>query len=98
MLARNYVYYCGFSRKQFTKEKKKLILQLVSSIYLPMVLLKFQARALVGCQIQLHIQGVPTLHTFDRPHYMKNEKYMEKHMQESETFFYVFFFCNGAHQ
>ena len=57
----------------------KLLFQLVFSAYLPKVLLKFRAGVLFGCKIYFLIQGVPMLHIFNGPYYMKNEKYIKKH-------------------
>ena len=56
---------------------KKLFL-FVFSTYLPVFLLKFQSRELIGCGIKLCIQQVPTQHTFDRALYPKNKKYLKK--------------------
>ena len=50
----------------------------VFSTYLLVFLLKFRSRELVGCGIWFCIQRVSTLHTFDRPRYPKNKKYLEK--------------------
>ena len=50
----------------------------VFSTYLPMFLLKFQSRELPGCEIKFRIQQVPTRHTFDRPRYPQNKKYLKK--------------------
>ena len=50
----------------------------VFSTYIPVFLLKFQSGELVGCEIWFRIQRVPTLHTFDRPRYPKNNKYLKK--------------------
>ena len=47
--------------------------------YLPVFLLKFRSGELVGCGSKFCIQQVPTLHTFDEPHYPKNKKYLKKH-------------------
>ena len=44
---------------------KKLFFLFVFSTYLPVFLLIFQPRELVGCGIKFRIQRVPTLHTFD---------------------------------
>ena len=59
--------------------------------YIPVVLLKFRSRELVGCGIKFQIQQVPTLHTFDRAHYPKNKKYLKKCGDDVIiTFFQVF--------
>ena len=70
---------------------KKTTFLFLFSTYLPMFLLKFQLGELVGCIIWLCIQRVPTLHTFDRPHYPKNKKYLKKRDDDFIiTFFQVF--------
>ena len=46
----------------------------VFSTYLPVFLLKFRSRELVGCGIKFCIQRVPTRHTFDGPHYPQEKK------------------------
>ena len=56
---------------------KKTSFLFVFLTYLPVFLLKFQLGELVGCGIKLCIQRVPTQHTFDRPHYPKNKKYLK---------------------
>ena len=43
-----------------------------------MFLLKFRSEELVGCRIKFRIQRVPTQHTFDRPRYPKNKKYLKQ--------------------
>ena len=53
-------------------------------------LLKFRSGELVGCGIKFHIQRVPTLHTFDGPHYPKNKKYLKNVTMIIITFFQVF--------
>ena len=60
------------------EERKKLLFVFVFSTYLPVFLLKFRSGELVGCGIWFCIQRVPTLHTFDRPRYPKNKKYLKK--------------------
>ena len=40
---------------------------------------KYTVWVLVGCGIKFRIQRVPTLHTFDKPHYPENKKYLKKH-------------------
>ena len=57
---------------------KKTTFLFVFSSYLPVFLLKFRSGELVGCRIKFHIQPVPTRHTFDRPRYPKNKKYLKK--------------------
>ena len=70
---------------------KKLLFLFVFSTYLPMSLLKFRVGELIGCRIKFHTQRVPTLHTFDRPRYPKNKKYLKKRDDEIIiTFFQVF--------
>ena len=61
------------------EEKKKTTFLFVFSTYLPMFLLKFRSRELIGCEIKFRIQRVPTRHTFDGPCYPKNKKYLKKH-------------------
>ena len=46
--------------------------------YLPVFLLKFWSGELVGCIIKFRIQRVATQHTFNKPHYPKNKKYLKK--------------------
>ena len=58
------------------------------SNYLSTGLLKFQVGTLVGCRILFLIKGVPMLHTFDGPNYMKNDKYMKNVI--AFKFFHVF--------
>jgi len=53
-----------------------------------MGLLKFRVATLIGCKILFLIQGIPILHTFNEPSYMKNQKYMENIIVI--TFFHVF--------
>ena len=57
---------------------KKLLFLFVFSIYLPVVLLKFRSRELVGCGIKFRIQRVHARHTFYGPRYPKNKKYLKK--------------------
>src|SRR5713226_2545267 len=57
---------------------KKTTFLFVFLTYLPMFLLKFRSGDLVGCGIKFRIQRVPTQHTFDRPRYPKNKKYLKK--------------------
>ena len=60
------------------EEKKKTTFLFVFSTYLPVFLLKFWSRELVGCGIWFRIQKVPTLHTLDGPLYPKKRKYLKK--------------------
>ena len=60
------------------EERKQLLFVFVFSTYLHVFLLKFWLGELVGCEIWFCIQRVPTLHTFDRPRYPKNKKYLKK--------------------
>ena len=60
------------------EEKKKTTFLFVFLTYLPVFLLKFRSGELVGCGIKFRIQRVPTRHTFDRPRYPKNKKYLKK--------------------
>ena len=51
----------------------------------------FFSGELVGCGIKFRIQWVPNRHTFDGPHYPKNNKYLKKHDDDVIiTFFQVF--------
>ena len=76
---------------------KKLIFLFVFLKYIPMFLLKFWSRELVGCIIKLRIQRVPTRHTFDRSRYPKNKKYLEKCDDDVIiTFFQVFLVFRGS--
>ena len=62
-----------------------------------MVLLKFNAEALVGWGIQFRIERVTTQHDFGGLHSKKNEKYMKKHdVDVSITFFHVSLIFHGA--
>ena len=60
------------------EENKKNTFLFVFLTYLPMFLLKFRSGKLIGCGIKFRIQRVPTRHTFDRPRYPKNKKYLKK--------------------
>ena len=60
------------------EEKKKIIFLFLFLKYLPMFLLKFRSKELIGCGIKFRIQRVPTQHTFDGPRYPKNKKYLKK--------------------
>ena len=57
---------------------KKTTFLFVFLTYLPVFLLNIRLGELVGCRIWFQIQWVPTMHTFDRPHYPKNKKYLKK--------------------
>ena len=71
---------------------KKLLFLFVFSTYLPMFLLKFGLRDLVGCKTKFRIQWVPTRHTFDGPRYPQNKKYLKKMWwwHHRHVFFHVF--------
>ena len=69
---------------------EKLLFLFVFSTYLPVFLLKFCSREVVGCIIKFRIQRVPTQHTFDRPHYPKNKKHLKNVMMTSSSRFQVF--------
>ena len=70
----------------------------VFSAYLPVFLLKFRLGELIWCIIWFHIQRVPTLHTFNRPHYPKNKKYL-KNTQSSSSFSGISYFWGSmVHQ
>ena len=60
------------------EEKKKTTFLFVFLTYLPVFLLKFRFRELVGCRIKFCIQWVPTWHTFYGPFYPKNKKCLKK--------------------
>ena len=64
--------------------------------YLPMFLLKFRSRELVGCGIKLRIQRVPTRHTFDGPSYPKKKKYLKNGMMTSSFHFFQVFLLFGV--
>ena len=61
----------------FGGRKEKTVFLFVFSTYLSVFLLKFQLEELVVCGIKFLIQRVPTRHTFDRPLYPKNKKYLK---------------------
>ena len=65
------------------------------STYLPVFLLKFWARGLVGCRIQFHIQWVPTLHIFYRRRYPKNKKCLKNVVMTSSSCFLGISFFGG---
>ena len=78
-------------------ENKKTTFLFVFSTYLSMCLLKFLSRELVRCGIKFCIQQVHTRHTFDGPHYPKNNKYLKK----MEWWFFSGISCfwgSGVHQ
>ena len=60
------------------EEKKKTTFLFVFLTHIPMFLLKFRSRELVGCRIKFRIQRVSTRHTFDGPCYPKNNIYLKK--------------------
>ena len=60
------------------EEKQKTTFLFVFLTYLPVFLLKFWSRELIGCRIKICIQRVPNRHTFDGPRYPKNKKYLKK--------------------
>ena len=66
------------------EEKKKTTLLFVFLTYLPMFLLKFRSRELIGCGIKFCIQRVPTRHTFNKPRYPKSKKSMKNVMMMSD--------------
>ena len=68
------------------EEKKKTTILFVFLTYLPVFLIKFRSRDLVGCGIEFRIQRVPTRHTFDRPRYPKNKKYLKKCDDENKKY------------
>ena len=68
----------------------------VFSTYLPVFLLKFRSGELVGCGIKFHIQRVPTRHTFDRPHYPQNKKYLKKQNDDIIISFFQVFLVFGV--
>ena len=74
------------------EERKKLLFVFVFSTYLPVFLLKFRSRELIGCGIWFCIQQVPTLHTFDGPHYPQKRNTWKNVM----TFFRCFFFWGSG--
>ena len=79
------------------EERKKILFVFVFSTYLPVFLLKFRSRELVGCGIWFRIQRVPTPHTFDGPRYPKNKKYLKKRDDDIIiTFFQVFLVFLGS--
>ena len=70
---------------------KKINFLFVFWTYIPMFLVKFWSRELIGCGIKFYIQWVPTRHTFEGPCYPKNKKYLKKRDDDAIiTFFQVF--------
>ena len=66
-----------------------------------MVLLKFRVGELIVYGIKFYIQRVPTLHTFDGPHYPKNKKYLKKSDDDIIITFFSgisYFWGSGDHQ
>ena len=78
------------------EERKKLLFVFVFSTYLPVFLLKFRSRELVGCGIWFCIQRVPTLHTFDGPHYPKKRNTWKNMMMTSSSHFSGISFFGGS--
>ena len=74
---------------------KKIVFLFVFSTYLPVFLLKFRSRELVGCGIWFRIQRVPTLHTYDGPRYPKNKKFLKKHDVDVIIMFFQLFLVFG---
>ena len=75
---------------------KKLLLLFVFSTYLPVIFLKFRSEELVGCEIKLCIQRVPTRHTFNAPHYPQNKKYLKKCDDDIIITFFLVFLVFGV--
>ena len=70
---------------------KKTTFCFIFLTYLPMFLLKFRSREIVGCGIKFPIKRVPTRHTFEGPRYPKYKKYLKKRDDNVIiTFFQVF--------
>ena len=78
------------------EEKKKTTFLFVFSTYLPVFLLKFRLGELVVCRTKFRIQRVPTRHTFDRPLYPKNKKYLQKHDDDIIITFLQVFLISGV--
>ena len=74
---------------------KKLLFLFIFLTYLPMFLLKFRSQELVGCGIKFRIQRVHTRHTFYRPRYPKNKKYLKNVMMTSSSHFFRYFLFFG---
>ena len=70
------------------EEKKKTTFLFVVLTYLLVFLLEFRSRELIRCGIKFFIQWVPTMHTFDRPRYPKNKKYLKNVMMTFSLCFY----------
>ena len=73
------------------EKRKKLLFVFVFSTYLPMILLKFWSRELIGCGIWFFMQRVPTVHTFDRSLYPEKNKYLKKHDDDVIIMFFRYF-------
>ena len=73
------------------EEKKKTTFLFVFLTYLHVFLLKFRSGELVRCGIKFPIQRVPTRHTFDRPRYPQNKKYLKKTWRWQRFFRYFLF-------
>ena len=84
----------------FGGRKEKTTFLFIFLTYLLVFLLKFRSWDLVGCGIKLCIQQVPTLHTFDGPHYPKNKKYLKKMTMTSSSLFLGIscFWGSGVHR
>ena len=83
------------------EEKKKTTFLFVFLTYIPLFLLKFWSRELVGCGIKFCVQRVPTRHTFDRPRYPKKKKYLKKCDDDIIITFFSGISCfsgSGVHQ
>ena len=79
------------------EEKKKTTFLFVFLTYLLVFLLKFRSGELVGCGIKVHIQRVPTRHTFDGPRYPQKKKYLKQWNDDIIiSFFQVFLFFGVA--
>ena len=63
--------------------------------YLPVFLLKFPSRELIGCIIKLCTQQVPTRHTFDGSRYPQNKKYLKEHYDDIIITFFRYFLFLG---
>ena len=73
------------------EEKKKTTFLFIFSTYLLVILLEFRSGDLIGCKIKFRIQQVPTWHTFDKPRYPKNKKYLKTYDDDIMiTLFQVF--------
>ena len=70
----------------FGGRKEKTTFLFVFLTYLLVFSLKIRPGELVGCIIKFCIQRVPTWHTFDRPRYPKNKKYLKNVMMLDAEF------------